>query len=129
MKKDKLWVELKQRVYARDNYQCRLCSVLSPTELKQLCKNAKKFFYIIDPAHILRKSMYPKLKYEINNIVSLNRYSHSQLDVFNNPITGEYIGPKESWVFWKKILGSNQLEQLITIINRLNLTIKELQGE
>ena len=129
MLKDLKWNEIRAIVFARDNYKCRLISLLSKSELEELIHNAQYLINIVDPAHILRRSVFPQLKYESNNIILLNRYSHSQLDQFKNPITGKYMNKELTLFYWKKIIGDTQLNQLKIILKELQIKNSGLDND
>ena len=105
---DEQWQAVKKEVYARDKHFCRLCRILTASEMILLRKKAGVYLKILDPAHYLAVSERPDLCYEANNICTLNRYSHSLLDDYRNPITGDYINKEEVKVWWDRILKGNE---------------------
>lgn len=109
---DKQWKEVKDKVYIRDNNTCRLCKVLTFREMLILRKKAGPLLKILDPAHFLPVSQRPDLCYETNNICVLNRYSHTMLDDYRNPLTGEYINKEEVLSWWGRILRGNENQYL-----------------
>lgn len=121
---DKLkWEAIRQKVYIRDNFQCRLLYILPKNKIEELKINASSLYYILDPAHCLRKSRYPSLKFKIENIITLNRYSHIQLDNLCHPINGKYIGEVKCLEIWKQILESrfDQFSKLLKVLNELDI--------
>ncbi len=124
-KKELKWREITSIVYARDNYVCRLFPILSTSEKEQLQSNAQYLINIIDPAHVIRVGSSPHMKYEVENIVLLNRYSHSQLDEYRNPVNGKYIGKDKAFLFWERILGSEQLRKLTIISKKLEVSYND----
>lgn len=108
--RDKRWLETKKRVKLRDKNTCRLCCALNVQEFKKLKKNAGPYLYHLDAAHYLAVSDRPDLCYSSANIVLLNHYSHSLLDSFKDPITGEPITKEENLKWWKRILKTNKLQ-------------------
>ena len=93
--KDQNWQKVKAEVKARDGLRCRLIKVLSYREMLILKKNAGPFLSGLDPAHYIAVSEDPSIMYIPENIVMLNRYSHTNLDNYRNPITGEPINPEQ----------------------------------
>lgn len=104
---DQRWKETKAEVLKRDQNSCRLCKVLTAKEFILLKKNAGISFRILDPAHYIAVSHEPSLCYEVNNICTLNHYSHSLLDDFRDPIDGHYINDIEVKKWWERILKGN----------------------
>ena len=89
-------------VRARDGNKCRLIPLLSPEEKAELYHNARFLVTTIDAAHIHSRGRRPDLKHDVNNIVLLNRFSHSMLDTFRNPINGDVLFNKDEWRYWWK---------------------------
>lgn len=106
---DNRWKEVREEVFKRDKGD-RILKVLSLQEFYQLKRNAGSYLRILDPAHYLEVSKRPDLCYEVNNIVTLNRYSHSNLDSFHHPITGEHISKEEVQKWWDRILRGNKAQ-------------------
>ena len=107
---DKNWSDAKEIVKNRDKNTCRLCRILPMQDFLRLRKNAGKYMNIIDPAHYRSVSERPDLCYETNNIVCLNRYSHSNLDDFKDPIDGHSISSEEVNEWWIRILKGNKFQ-------------------
>ena len=105
--KDQNWQKVKAEVKARDGLRCRLIKVLSYREMLILKKNAGPFLFSLDPAHYIAVSEDPSIMYIPENIVMLNRYSHTNLDNYRNPITGEPITKAEALKWWDRILRGN----------------------
>ena len=100
---DKQWQKAKELVLERDRGVCRLLRVLSIPEAMKLKKNAGGMFLNnIDPAHYRSVSERPDLCYDPNNIVCLNRYSHSNLDDFKDPLDGHSITSREVENWWQE---------------------------
>lgn len=104
--KDQLWQKVKRTVQERDR-TCRLCRILSIPEFLALRKNAGSYLQILDAAHYRAVSERPELTYDPNNLVLLNRYSHSLLDDYKDPITGKAISAEEHAEWWTRILQGN----------------------
>lgn len=101
------WQKVKKIVADRDKGQDQLLKVLSIREALLLKKLApRNLLTVLDPAHILEVSTHPSLIYNPDNIVTLNRYSHSNLDTMRDPITAEPITREEQIAWWKRIAGS-----------------------
>lgn len=121
---DQQWEEIRNFVLQRDRYSCQFYSVLIPELQDELHKKAGYFFEIIDPAHVLSRSAYPKLKYDSDNIVALNRYSHTMLDSHRHPITSEPLTVEEVSYWWIQILGREKYTFLMQK-SRKNSIIEE----
>ncbi len=113
--------EVYTRVDIRDSNSCRLLNLLTPEEYNYIYMSADNYFLTpIDHAHVYPRSTHPHLKYEEDNIVLLSRLFHSRLDQFQDPVTGQYIGPEMCKQWWNLILGPNQVESLNKKIRRAN---------
>jgi len=100
-------IKVYSKVDKRDNFQCRLIAILDFNAYRELTANAwDALLCQIDHAHYLRRLSYPHLKYDIDNIVLLNRYSHSMIDQMCNPVNGKPITKEEHENWWKLILGN-----------------------
>lgn len=102
------WRKVKDLVSERDKGMCRLLKVLTIPEALKLRKNAGGFLNKVDAAHYRPVSERPDLIYEPNNLVCLNRYSHSNLDDFKDPLDGHCISADEVERWWRRILKSNK---------------------
>lgn len=103
------WKKVKDIVRKRDKNICRLIRILSIQEGFLLKKNAPfEFLNKLDPAHYLPVGQYPEECYNEDNIVLLNRYSHSMLDSFKNPLNGKNISKEEVNKWWKRILENDK---------------------
>jgi len=109
---DKKWQEVKKDVVLRDMNMCRLLAVLDLKEYAIYNKFAGRRFTKLDPAHVFAVSSYPHLCYELDNIVLLNRYSHTMLDSCKNPLDGTNISKAERDNWWKRIIGLELYEKL-----------------
>lgn len=112
-KKDEIWESVKNEVNLS---KCLLVERLEKDkkvdELKTLKENAKQLINTIDPAHVFSRGAYPELKYDIDNIVPLNRFSHSMLDQMRDPITSRQITKEEHDNIWKYIIGEEKYNML-----------------
>ena len=103
-KDDLEWQELKKKVLARDQYKCRLMSILTAQEMGVLKKTATSVeLNTLDPAHRYSVSTHPELCYELDNVFTLNRFSHECLDNCKDPVTGASIprAIRDNW--WIRI--------------------------
>lgn len=114
-KNDSQWKELKQKVLARDKNSCVLRKILTPLEAMLLIKKAGSRLNILDPAHVFPVSTCPHMCYMLENVVILNRYSHSMLDNGCDPITGDFIGQEKVQEWWKRIVGEKIYNTLFEI--------------
>lgn len=118
---DVQWKEIKKAVCERDNSTDRLLRALTVKEALILQHAAPlHFLRTLDPAHIYPVSTHPHLTYCIENIVTLNRYSHENLDSMRDPITGHPLSREEVMNWWKKIAGKFQWEKLQKQLNPPN---------
>lgn len=113
--KDKKWIDIKLRVFFRDDSECQLLKKINDNE-KSIIENHGYYSTVIDPAHVFNKSSFPSLYYEPLNVVCLNRISHSFLDNNKNPITGEAISKEEIKVWWIFIIGEDRYKLLESMI-------------
>lgn len=109
---DQRWQQVKRQVRDRDNNTCRLMRVLTAKQALRLQKNGAALLRRLDAAHIYPVSQQISMTYEINNIVLLNRWSHSMLDSFHDPVTGEAISKEEVYAWWQAIAGERQWQAL-----------------
>ena len=112
---DQKWKDVKEVVFKRDNYQDRILKVITYKEYLLLKKNAGSLLNILDPAHYRAVSELPEEIYNPNNIIALNRFSHSNLDSFRDPIDGHNISKEEVNNWWIRILKGNkkQYQELV----------------
>ncbi len=104
--KDMEWEDLKSRLNLKKcSFLQRLEEEGMLEEIEELKNNASWLIRTIDPAHVFPKGGYPYLKYDLDNVVPLNRYSHSCLDTMRDPISGEPIDKEKRDLFWMFIVG------------------------
>ena len=111
-KVDEKWEETKiesRKLYGK---KCLLMSQLSGVEIDTLLQNSGGLHQTIDPAHVFGKGAHPHMKYVADNVVPLNRFSHSMLDQQKDPITGKPISRKELDEYWEFIVGKEVYESL-----------------
>jgi hypothetical protein len=113
---DEKWIELVKKVRERDSNCCRLIKILSYTEIQRLKNNSNGLYKIIDPAHVIRRTKDFSLKYDVDNIVCLNRWSHGCLDQYKDPIDGKSISKEDVESWWKLIIGIENYNKLISKI-------------
>jgi len=121
---DEKWEQVRNVVYERDGFKCRLCSILSSDEIFVFSKNCTSFIFsqTLDPAHVFSKGAFPHLRYEVRNIVILNRYSHFNLDNQKCPLSGKTISKAEKENWWKRIVGDEVFDLLLSwSTNKLRL--------
>ncbi len=104
-KQDEKWEEVKSKLNLK---RCLLVDFLIKTNqkdlLNELKRNAGPLLKIIDPAHVFPRSGYPYLKYDEDNIIPLNRFSHSMLDQGRDPIFGDRISQEMVKMYWKAFI-------------------------
>lgn len=113
LKVDFSWDNVCEVVTKRDKGKCRLIECLDYDEYQELKKNAGPLKNIIDHAHVIRRTQSLKLKYDSDNIVLLNRFSHSMLDQYRNPLNGKPISKEETVLWWTRIIGLKEYEVLL----------------
>jgi hypothetical protein len=110
---DYKWEELKSKL---DFKKCTLVAFLEEMKdtdsLLKLRANGSFLLKTIDPAHVFPKGGYPELKYDIENVIPLNRFSHSMLDQGRDPITGDRIPKKITDLYWRALIGDKIYEKL-----------------
>lgn len=112
LNKDEKWKEVKSTL---PKY-CEFYSALEETGradlVSALRKNAGHLLRQLDGAHVFSRSRYPHMKYDPLNVVSLNRWSHSCLDQYRDPIDGKSIDKETHDAWWEFILGEDRYEEL-----------------
>jgi len=126
---DEAWENVKLSVAKRDNYQCQFIKILSDDEYRQLVAHVKRvasggFLVKIDPAHIYPKGSYPHMKYDEENVVLINRFVHSLLDVFKDPLTGEMITATKRLEWFEKVVGKERMKSLYSKSLKQGITFK-----
>lgn len=109
---DEQWQAVKKQVKQRDGSVCRLLKILSAKDALRLQRNAGALIKRLDAAHIYPVSQYIPMTYEVNNIVQLNRWSHTMLDSSKDPVTGDFINKETVMKWWEKIAGEQQWKSL-----------------
>lgn len=109
---DEEWIALKSQLVQ----ECALIRALRNAgqimTIREIYKNGKFLVKQLDGAHIISRQKAPFMKYDIDNVVMLNRYSHSMLDFMKNPIDGTPITKKEQDEWWKFIVGEERWNRL-----------------
>jgi hypothetical protein len=117
------WKSTKRDVERRDKGIDRLLCIATPQEVFLLRKNAPMpLLKTLDPCHIFPKGAHPDIKYIPENIITLNRYSHNNLDNMKCPITGTSIDYETRQAWWKRLAGKNQWDSLIQILESTSLS-------
>ena len=115
---DQMWKSLVQYIRNRDKV-CRLFRVLTIGEMAQLKKLApRQQLNTFDPAHVIPASVNGTMVYEPKNIVLLNRYSHENLDLNRDPITGKRLTQNQKHQWWSRIVGTQRYKELLSQANR-----------
>lgn len=81
--------------------------------VEELKENAGSKLNVIDMAHIFPRGGYPWLCYDPDNVVSLNRYSHGNIDYLKDPIDGSPITKEEQERWWRVIVGNERYDRLL----------------
>lgn len=119
--RDLKWEHLRYDILNRDRNECRYMQILSYDEYMELKIKGGSFTKQIDIAHVLSRGAYPQLKYEPENLVALNRYSHSMLDQNKHPIYGTPITYDRKMEIWVDILGREQYYMLTQVLESLEI--------
>ena len=110
--KDEKWIEIKNNLPK----ECELIKALQKANkldyIRSLRHNGSFLLNTLDGAHYKSRQEAPFMKYDPDNVVSLNRYSHSMLDFMKNPIDGTPITKEEQENWWKFILGQERYDRL-----------------
>ena len=108
--------EVQSQAQKRKPVECKLIKRLREeghTELlADLAEAAGPMMEKVDQAHILSRGAYPEMREDEENIIGLNRYSHTLLDEFRDPIYGVEIGKEHHRKIWAFIVGEAKLRTL-----------------
>lgn len=127
---DAEWKAVKEKIRARDKGICRLLRVLTVKEALLLKRTAPGYMLTqLDPAHVFPVGVHPDWCYLEDNLVTLNHYSHSNLDNMRSPIDGRPISREDRDDWWKRIVGNAQYSRLMAEVERLRLKDREFQQE
>ena len=111
-KLDEEWINLKSKLIQ----ECALIRALRSAnridEIHKIYEHGKFLVKQLDGAHVISRQKAPFMKYDIDNVVMLNRYSHSMLDFLKSPIDGTPITKEEQDDWWKFILGEERWNRL-----------------
>ena len=100
-----------QEVRERDG-DCVLTERLD-MDAYRLVKNNDTFKQgILDVAHIISRARSPKLKYDPENAVLLNRLFHERIDGYKHPITGTDITEEQREKWLEILVGSERWNRL-----------------
>lgn len=108
---DKEWKKVKEEVKKRDKGLDRMIRICTPVEFVILKRNAGPLLNILDPAHIIAVSENLSGTYLPFNIITLDRWSHTCLDEFKDPITGKNITKEEVNKWWKRLLHGDRKQE------------------
>lgn len=114
---DEEWKQVSLFVRERDKGECQLLKVIDTLvgkgTAKVIRKHAFGFDKIIDVAHIYPRSGYPELKYDAENCVCLNRFSHTHIDLYKDPLEGKLdISFEERLLYFSFMVGEEVIERL-----------------
>jgi hypothetical protein len=100
----------------RRDKTCQLRALIVRNEKKEaayaLAFNAGGFMFQLDVAHVFGKGAHPWMRHEPDNVVLLNRYSHTMLDTLHSPIDGRAISKAEQKAWWIAIIGAERYARL-----------------
>jgi len=117
IKIDEKWIEVTSFVKERDKNECQLLRnidyLLGKGSRDTIEKLSNGLYKIVDPAHIFPRSSYPHLKYDPDNVVCLNRFSHSHIDLYRDPLEGRYsINFSERLEYFSWMVGEEKIKRL-----------------
>lgn len=119
--KDDRWIETRTEAFQIYGTECLLLKILKEIKaydyIEEIKDNSAGLHKIVDPAHVFSRASAPQLKYDPENVVPLNRYSHSCLDQMRNPISGNLISKENVVAWWKFIIGKDVYKRLEEKIN------------
>ncbi len=78
----------------------------------QLSAAGSFLLHQIDRAHVFGRGPFPHMKYDIDNLVWLNRWSHNNLDQYRDPISGKSISAEDVEWWWRYIVGNERYDRL-----------------
>ena len=112
--KDARWSEVKTKLFERDS-GCRVWQCLTQNEralvLASFYDQIMMFKDIDDAAHIKPRSTHPELYYDLDNLLRINRYFHTLLDTYRNPISQAHMSKEEHDMWFRRIKNNgNKLE-------------------
>jgi hypothetical protein len=110
---DEKWIKVCKLVDERDNNECQLIKLLHYGDLELLEELAGPLIKIKDHAHVIPRSTAPHMKYDVDNLIILNRFSHSMIDQYRDPIEGKQITKEEHEFYWKFIVGKERYNKLL----------------
>lgn len=111
-KPDERWDSLKAQLPKGCQFKARLVELGEKELVESLEFHAHGLDATIDMAHVFPRGGYPWMKYERKNVVSLNRWSHSNLDTMRDPIVGDPISKEEVEGWWRVIIGDDLYDEL-----------------
>lgn len=110
---DKRWKALRE---SRDTSFCTLLVKLQQekrfSDIMYIKDVGGGFHKTIDLAHVIARSESPDMKYDNDNIIPLNRYSHRNLDTYRDPIYGTPITSGEVEKWWRYLVGDGKYDEL-----------------
>lgn len=112
IKRDEKWDELKVNIPNKCALISKLVSDKRYSEAQMIREKGTFLVDTIDGAHVISRQKAPFMKYDIDNVVPLNRYSHSMLDFLKNPIYGTPISVEDQEQWWIYIIGEERWNRL-----------------
>ena len=106
IKKDEHWEAVRDIVFKRDNYQCRIWCILNTEEKQYILTHYKADFQMLqelDPAHELGRNASPENKYNVDMIYTVCRYFHSLLDTYKDPVYRTQMNREQRNVWFERI--------------------------
>jgi len=113
---DEKWVEVRTKVFKRDKYSCQYTQYLKKSKMCEyfmaisLTKGNED---AVDPAHIFGKGAFPHLKYDEDNVITINHLFHMRLDEYRHPLTGEGLTKEERNEVFLSMLSEDRKKRLM----------------
>lgn len=111
--RDEEWDRMKASLPNRCEFMDRLIATGNGEYIELIESLSNGLCKTIDMAHIFSRGGYPHMKYDIDNVVSINRYSHNNLDSMRDPISGDSIDKSVVEGWWRFIVGDERFDRLL----------------
>lgn len=117
LKVDEEWIRVSSFVRDRDRGECQLLRnvdfILGVGAAQVIRNNSNGMCNIIDVAHIFGRGAYPHLKYDPENCVCLNRYSHTFIDLYKDPFEGRFsLSKADRMYYFSWMVGEEKIKKL-----------------
>ena len=110
-----MWVEVREAVFKRDNYECQYLKYLRDNNMVLDYSKAQSLVGgndECDPAHVYSRATHPSLTNEVSNVISLSRVFHSRIDTYRSLLTNKPITKEERMSIFFSMMSEEQKEEL-----------------